>query len=42
MDIYEVIPSIRNKPKINVHGFIMIKDKIEIIHTICTVKREIC
>ncbi|CAB4439709.1 unnamed protein product [Rhizophagus irregularis] len=27
MDICEVIPSIRNKHKINVHGFIMVKDK---------------
>jgi hypothetical protein len=40
MAICEVIPSIRNKPKINVHGFII--DKLEIIHTIGTVKREIC
>jgi hypothetical protein len=27
MDICEVIPSIHNKHKINVYGFIMIKDK---------------
>ncbi|GBC16249.2 uncharacterized protein LOC112591534 [Rhizophagus irregularis DAOM 181602=DAOM 197198] len=27
MDICEIIPSIRNKHKINVHGFIMVKDK---------------
>jgi hypothetical protein len=27
MYICEVIPSICNKPKINVHGFIMVKDK---------------
>ena len=27
MDICEVVTSIRNKSKINVHGYLMIKDK---------------
>ena len=42
MYICEIIPSIRNKNKINVHDYIMVKDKKEIILIIGTVKKGIC
>jgi hypothetical protein len=32
MDICEVVSSIRNKNKINVHGYLMVKDKKETTH----------
>ena len=41
MYICEVVPSIRNKNKINVYGYLMVKGKKKTTHIIGIVKNEI-